>query len=391
MLSLWQTAMEHWHHAAAKKGSFLAPVATWLLSAGQLSMGAPPKSHTYTRCVMASSASQAWYHKAPTMPMTMTLPKWCETVWQWTIISQSIEQAFPDLPSFIQQALNTTQAVSQGQGECEVMLSIATHYCNQRMSNAEPDPQKAIDMAGMSKPDCHQYLPTLGYYVKHYGGGDGFPILHLLQHTSILSSFVFHMQQNWYLWHVPRSSFPNTCACHTIEWGKQFSTTLKIGEEVFSHIAYLDFKEKTTSFPWLRAAMLCRNLSATKVVDGFGKCLTKFDCDRFRSKDLRPQVLQAEQMLALNWGLVQKQPCKDQPSGDNLMGRCMVRVALHLSKKEAKGRDTDQYEDLGEVATKFSEGLVEVTSATMLAPAATTESQDAQKVETLEAGLWHFV
>jgi hypothetical protein len=144
---------------------------------------------------------------------------------------------------------------------------------------------------------------------------------------------------------------------------------LKIGEEVFSHIAYLDFKDKTTSFPWLRAAMLCCNLSATKVVDGFGKCLTKSDCDRFRSKDLRPQVLQAENMLALNWDLAQKQPFKAQPTGYNLMGRCMVRVALHLSKKEAKGRDTHQYADLGEIATKFSEELVEVTSATMSIPA----------------------
>lgn len=120
----------------------------------------------------------------------------CEKGWQWTIISQSIEQAFPDLPSFIQQALNTTQAVSQGQGECEVMLSIATHYHNQVNTSAESDLQKAISMAGMSKPDCHQYLPTLGYYVKHYGGGDDFPILHLLQHISILSSCVFHMRQN---------------------------------------------------------------------------------------------------------------------------------------------------------------------------------------------------
>jgi hypothetical protein len=44
-------------------------------------------------------------------------------------------------------------------------------------------------------------------------------------------------------------------------------------------------------------------------------------------------VLQAENMLALNWDLAQKQPFKDQPTGYNLMGRCMVRPSTCPKKK----------------------------------------------------------
>ena len=49
----------------------------------------------------------------------------CEQGWTWLVVSSLVEEAFPDLPTLVQQALNTTQAVSQGQGECMAKTAMA--------------------------------------------------------------------------------------------------------------------------------------------------------------------------------------------------------------------------------------------------------------------------
>ena len=128
-------------------------------------------------------------------------------------------------------------------------------------------------------------------------------------------------------------------------------------------MAYLEFKERTTSFPFLRNSLLAVNLSATRVIDGIGRCLTKADCEKLKQASLRPQALKAEELLSQSWDLLQKQTWHSTPEAYNLMGRLMVRVGLHLCKKETKGgRDTTQYENLGEIASEFSTEMVQVGS-----------------------------
>ena len=170
--------------------------------------------------------------------------------------------------------------------------------------------------------------------------------------------------------------------------GKQFGTTVKLGEEFFQTVAHMDFKERTTSFPWLRGSLLSANLSSPRSTDGIGKCLTKQDCQRLVAKNLRTSILQAETMLAMNWNLVQKQPWKDSPKAYSLQGRCMVRMALHLAKKEAKGRDSKEYQNLAAISTLFSEELVLIDQAP-LAPAVAQSSSAAPAAnvepETLQA------
>ncbi|CAL1147545.1 unnamed protein product [Cladocopium goreaui] len=264
----------------------------------------------------------------------------CEQGWTWLVVSSLVEEAFPDLPTLVQQALNTTQAVSQGQGECETMLTIATHYQHGQDSNGSGDMAQAIQLAASSQPEGSNYMQTMGYYVQNFSGGVGWPLLHLLQHISSWASLA-----------------ANICL------GKQFSTTLKLGEEYFSTVAYLDFKEKSSSMPWVRAALLAANLSAPRSIDGIAKCLTKADCEKLKSKHQKALVIQCESMLAMNWATLQGKPWKDTPKAYNLMGRCMVRMALHIAKKETKGRDTKNYESLAEISTLFSEELLEVEAA----------------------------
>lgn len=112
----------------------------------------------------------------------------CEQGWTWLVVSSLVEEAFPDLPTLVQQALNTTQAVSQGQGECETMLTIATHYQHGQDSNGSGDMAQAIQLAASSQPEGSNYMQTMGYYVQNFSGGVGWPLLHLLQHISSWAS-----------------------------------------------------------------------------------------------------------------------------------------------------------------------------------------------------------
>ena len=152
--------------------------------------------------------------------------------------------------------------------------------------------------------------------------------------------------------------------------------------------------------PWVRAALLAANLSAPlaanlsapRSIDGIAKCLTKADCEKLKSKHQKALVIQCESMLAMNWATLQGKPWKDTPKAYNLMGTCMVRMALHIAKKETKGRDTKNYESLAEISTLFSEELLEVEAAPgapSVEPASSSHQQPMPQPDTLQA--WESV
>jgi hypothetical protein len=129
-----------------------------------------------------------------------------------------------------------------------------------------------------------------------------------------------------------------------------------------SCITFLDFKSNQTVCPWVRASALACIVSSPKSVgvDGFGKILSKADLERLKSPLLKPTVTTAEELLSLNWNLLQEQTFAKSPEGLSLMGRCMVRMMLHLTKKEAKGRDTTVYPDLAAISSLFGQELLEL-------------------------------
>lgn len=134
-----------------------------------------------------------------------------------------------------------------------------------------------------------------------------------------------------------------------------------MGEELFSAITYLDFpKCSSTVFPWLRASLLGTIVSSPRSQDGFGKILSKADVERLKSPALRDVVLTAEKLLSLNHDVLQKQAFAKTAEGLSLMGRCMVRTCLHLCKKQAKGRDTKEYQDLAEISALFGSELLAI-------------------------------
>lgn len=104
--------------------------------------------------------------------------KMCTTGWKWSILQACVEDCFPDLPCMVQQALNASHGVAMGSNEVEVMTHVAAsyHHCHNL--------QQALAMATMTKRKCMPYVQALAHYVKHYSGGETFPIIQCLQHVS---------------------------------------------------------------------------------------------------------------------------------------------------------------------------------------------------------------
>ena len=157
---------------------------------------------------------------------------------------------------------------------------------------------------------------------------------------------------------------------------------------MFSQVSYMDFKQKSTTFPWLRASILSCQLSAPKCQDGIGKCLGRHEVDKLKSNQNKTMVLEAENFLTNHWDQLSAMADGKGhgPEGLSIMGRCMIRVALHLTKKESKGRDTTVFQDLAEISAKFQEEVSNFTSGTTMPtnPSASSHEEPTLEPESLE-------
>ena len=88
-----------------------------------------------------------------------------------------VERRFPSLPSLAEQALNATNNVAHVQSELEVACVIAYRTTSVGLS-------RAIDEARMAEPQCKEYVPIIGEYVRMYSGGPGYPMLKFLEDFS---------------------------------------------------------------------------------------------------------------------------------------------------------------------------------------------------------------
>lgn len=151
---------------------------------------------------------------------------------------------------------------------------------------------------------------------------------------------------------------------------------MSIGEEFFCQATYLDFKEPTTTFPFLRCAALACNLHSPVQKDQIGKLLTKSDLERLKGPKYRATILAAEQSLALNWELLTKANLQDDPQGLSAMGRALIRVGLFVTNKQLKGRERHEFPGLAEISSKFGEEMKAITDGTGAAPAVADHESD---------------
>ena len=78
-----------------------------------------------------------------------------------------------------------------------------------------------------------------------------------------------------------------------------------LGQEFTELLAYTDFKSCQRTFPFVRSALCCAQMTAPKncVKDGISKLLCNSDFDKLKSKGMQEAMLEAETFLKDAWEL----------------------------------------------------------------------------------------
>ena len=173
-------------------------------------------------------------------------------------------------------------------------------------------------------------------------------------------------------------SFPNVFA------GKAFTNTMTIGEDFMTTITFIDFKEKSSSFPWVRAGLLAANLQSPICKDGIGKLLLKTDVEKLKAPAMRANLASCEANLAHGYTIVQKHGLHATRDGRNLFARFLVRSILYLTKKQHKSRDEIQFENLGEISSTFSQELHDLLNGTNTAAPSSSSTAEQEVPESFQ-------
>ena len=153
-------------------------------------------------------------------------------------------------------------------------------------------------------------------------------------------------------------SFPNVFA------GKAFTNTLAIGEDFMTTIAFMDFKEKSTTFPWTRAGLLAANLQSPICKDGMGKLLHKSDVDKLKTPAMRANLISCEANLAHAYTTIQKHGLHATTDGKiSLPGFWSGPYSMSPRSNTSPGQ-TCNLKILGEIGSKFSQELHDLLNGT---------------------------
>ena len=130
------------------------------------------------------------------------------------------------------------------------------------------------------------------------------------------------------------------------------------GEDFTDLLANCDWKQGSTTFPMLRVALACCQVTSPKSSqkDGFVKLIAKSDFDKLKGKKLLPNLLKAESLMLAAWEAIQKSTLPLERVALPF-GKLQVRLTLWLLDKEMKGREAMKYEDISQIKDKFETEL----------------------------------
>ena len=182
--------------------------------------------------------------------------------WNWIIIPDYVAREYPKLAFLAQQALNSTNNSANQVSELEAACSLH-EYVDLGYSW-----EAAAQAVAASNPPCLEYLDVLSKYTQKFSGGSGGPMLRYLD-----------------------------------KFAKAYGSNKRVGGEFFQALIDLKLKGSTT-FPYLRTALLATNLLGNKVIDGIARFITKSDIDKLRANKLASEVVELEELLADSWSLM---------------------------------------------------------------------------------------
>ena len=142
-----------------------------------LSLGAS-HSCAFTRCLMQGCVNPEG--EKLTLEMDETLQYLAHHGWQWQVFTAECERLFPGLPSFVSNALNSSNNNAIGGTEIETAFQIAQMY----MSGAKME--DALSFTKSGEPRCKEYIDDVAFLLSKFCGGDSFPLIFWLHGFSIL-------------------------------------------------------------------------------------------------------------------------------------------------------------------------------------------------------------
>eukprot|EP00435_Cladocopium_sp_Y103_P017099 s4693_g4.t1 len=227
-------------------------------------------------------------------------PAWdlIQNGWQWLIFSHLVEKQWPMLPSLLQGALNSANAISKAPNELELAAQLANLF---QHGVALKEAKKTVQATTIVDP---QLLEDLCHFVTHYAGG------------------------------------------------RNFNIQLQVGHDIFQAMCYTNFKVSGQVFPMLRIAMWAAMLCTQKHQDNIQKLLVKGDIDRLKTQSNLVKVQLAEDQLQASWKVAIAKP--DQEAAMKCFGKMCVRTILFLVGKQKFSREAKTYKDLAEIVVQFT-------------------------------------
>ena len=243
------------------------------------------------------------------------------------------------MPSLLQLGLNSTNICYQGVGELELMVTVATRAAQ------EICPHGPVS----------EYSSTIGKFVKLYGGGAPFSLIHFV------------------------ASFAPTHGC-SVNLGKDFF-------EAVTDVVY----SQTCLYGMTRVALLLTNLTApdNKQIDGYSRLLLRSDilclkatcklvsftfslsifCISIlllshswhpaQAKKKKAELDHLEDALRKAWDQLVADGLLDQVTKNRIYGRFCVRAILLLLNKSKQGREDASYTSLDEIQDAMAKELKE--------------------------------
>eukprot|EP00435_Cladocopium_sp_Y103_P030919 s1586_g7.t1 len=231
--------------------------------------------------------------------------------------------------------VNAFDVISKGEQICQVgcdLKKITPSVCvelpyepTKRKAAIDANARLAEQSGGLSAKPFGQerYIKSIGNFVASFAGGESFNLLKYLDFIS-----------------------------------RQYGGSLMFGEDFTDFLANCDWKQDNTTFPMLRVALACCQVTSPKSSqkDGFAKLIVKSDFDKLKGKKLLPNLLKAEALMLAAWEAIQKSGLPVERIALPF-GKLQVRLALWLLDKEMKGREATKYEDMKQIKDMFETEL----------------------------------
>ena len=281
---------------------------------------------------MSASHSVAWMraleHGCPNpladkeqIPVQKSDPVWdlIQNGWTWRVLKSQVEEQWPDLPSWLQYSMNSSNQVGRATNELELASQIATFIQGGKSL------EDATTLVSQGLVHTNQ-MRDIAHYVKLYAGGQQFELLKFLKTFS-----------------------------------QHYGATLLMGQDFFHGLARAEFKaDHTTVFPHMRTAMWATGLTTSKTSDGIQKLLQKSDIDRLKNATLFPNMQKAEDMLKDCWSMTKAasaMSAEDHRVATKAFGLVCIRLTLHLLSKEKHARESRKFDTMEEIVSQFGQDL----------------------------------